>query len=80
MIAFPCDRLANALLSANNTIDPAQARFISYTFSPADPGAPVFSRRGKSSAGSSEAQLCAHGFKFQNPYSQQAGLEGRAAT
>ena len=34
--------LANALLSANNTSDPAQAVLASYTFSPGQAGAPVF--------------------------------------
>ncbi len=34
--------LANALLSANNTADPAQVVLGSYTFSPGQPGAPVF--------------------------------------
>ncbi len=34
--------LANALLSANNTVNYAQAVLASYTFSPGQPGSPVF--------------------------------------
>jgi hypothetical protein len=34
--------LANALLSANNTVDPSQAVLASYTFSPGGAGAPTF--------------------------------------
>jgi hypothetical protein len=38
----PLRALANALLSAGNTTDPADLRQISVTFSPAETGAPVF--------------------------------------
>ena len=38
----PLRGLANALLSAENTIDPARLRLLSYTFSPGQPGAPRF--------------------------------------
>ncbi len=38
----PLRPLANALLSAHNTTDPAQAALLSYTFSPGQAGAPVF--------------------------------------
>lgn len=39
---IPLRALANALLFTRNTIDPAQARLLSYTFSPGGSSAPVF--------------------------------------
>jgi hypothetical protein len=39
---IPLRPLANALLSAHNTTDPAQASLLSYTFSPNQAGAPTF--------------------------------------
>jgi hypothetical protein len=41
----PLRPLANALLSANNTTDPTQGRFFSYSFSPTDAGADISIRR-----------------------------------
>lgn len=39
---IPLRALANALLSANNTTDPANGRLLSYTYSPTTGGAPQF--------------------------------------
>lgn len=71
----PLRPLANALLSANNTIDPAQARFFSYTFSPADAGAPVFPAVAAAPPGAAKPNYAILARNIQNPYSQQAGLE-----
>ncbi|HEX2917858.1 MAG TPA: TonB-dependent receptor [Edaphobacter sp.] len=38
----PLRALANALLSAGNTIDPQQGRLLQYTYVPGDTGAPIF--------------------------------------
>lgn len=38
----PLRAIANALISAGNTTDPAQANLLSYTYSPTTPGTPVF--------------------------------------
>jgi hypothetical protein len=71
----PLRPLANALLSANNTIDPAQARFFSYSFSPTDAGAPVFPAVAAAPPAGAKPNFATMNPNIQNPYSQQAGLE-----
>jgi hypothetical protein len=71
----PLRPLANALLSANNTTDPAQARFFSYSFSPTDAGAPVFPAVATTPAVGAKPNYSTMQRNIQNPYSQQAGLE-----
>jgi hypothetical protein len=71
----PLRPLANALLSANNTIDPTQARFFSYSFSPTDAGAPVFPAVANQPPAAAKANYATMDRNLQNPYSQQAGLE-----
>lgn len=71
----PLRPLANALLSANNTIDPAQARFFSYTFSPADPGAPIFPAVAATPPMGAKSNYALMDSNIQNPYSQAASLE-----
>jgi hypothetical protein len=71
----PLRPLANALLSANNTTDPAQARFFSYTFSPADAGAPVFPAVAAAPPVGAKPNYATMDRNIQNPYSQQIGLE-----
>lgn len=71
----PLRPLANALLSANNTIDPAQARFFSYTFSPSDPGAPVFPAVALAPPTGAKPNYTLMDRNIQNPYSQQASLQ-----
>jgi hypothetical protein len=67
--------LANALLSANNTTDPAQGRFFSYTFSPADAGAPKFPSVAAAPPAVANPNYTLMPRNIQNPYSQQAGVE-----
>ena len=71
----PLRPLANALLSANNTTDPAQARFFSYTFSPGDAGAPVFPAVASAPPVGAKPNYALMDRHIQNPYSEQAGLE-----
>jgi TonB dependent receptor len=71
----PLRPLANALLSANNTIDPTQARFFSYSFSPTDAGAPVFPAVANQPPSAAKPNYATMDRNLQNPYSQQAGLE-----
>jgi len=72
---LPLRPLANALLSANNTIDPAQARFFSYSFSPTDVGAPVFPAVANAPQVGAKPNYATMDQGIQNPYSQQASLE-----
>ena len=72
---IPLRPLANALLSANNTIDPAQARFFSYSFSPTDAGAPVFPAVAAAPPSAAKPNYATMSRDIQNPNSQQAGLE-----
>jgi hypothetical protein len=71
----PLRPLANALLSANNTIDPTQARFFSYSFSPTDAGAPIFPAVANQPPTAAKPNYATMDRNLQNPYSQQAGLE-----
>jgi hypothetical protein len=71
----PLRPLANALLSANNTIDPAQSRFFSYTFSPTDAGAPKFPSVATAPPAAAKPNYALMDRNIQNPYSQQASLE-----
>ncbi len=67
----PLRPLANALLSANNTIDPAQARFFSYSFSPTDAGAPAFPVVASAPPAATRPNYATMDPNIQNPYSQQ---------
>lgn len=71
----PLRPLANALLSANNTIDPTQARFFSYSFSPTDAGAPTFPSVAIASPAIAKPNYTTMDRNIQNPYSQQTSLE-----
>ena len=71
----PLRPLANALLSANNTINPSQARFLSYSFSPTDPGAPSFPAVASAPPVVAKPNYATMDPNIQNPYSQQASLE-----
>lgn len=72
---IPLRPLANALLSANNTIDPMQARYFSYSFSPNDIGAPVFPAVATAPPMVVRPNYSTMDRNIQNPYSQQASLE-----
>jgi hypothetical protein len=71
----PLRPLANALLSANNTIDPNQARFFSYSFSPTDSGAPSFPAVATAPPSGTKPNYATMDRNIQNPNSQQASLE-----
>ena len=71
----PLRPLANALLSANNTIDPAQAHFLSYSFSTTDVNAPVFPAIALAPPAGAKPNYATMDPNIQNPYSQQASLE-----
>jgi hypothetical protein len=71
----PLRPLANALLSANNTTNPAEARFFSYTFSPTDAGAPLFPAVALAPPAVAKPNYTLMDRNIQNPYSHQVGLE-----
>lgn len=72
---IPLRPLANALLSANNTIDPLQARYFSYSFSPGDSGAPAFPAVATTIPSAAKPNYSTMDRNIQNPYSQQSSLE-----
>ena len=73
----PLRALANALLSANNTIDPAQGHLLSYTYSPTTAGAPVFPNTAAAPPAGALLNYSLMNPNVQNAYAQQAsvGLE-----
>jgi hypothetical protein len=71
----PLRPLANALLSANNTIDPGQTRYLSYSFSPGDGGAPLFPAVATAPPAGAKPNYTTMDRNIENPYSQQASLE-----
>ena len=70
----PLRPLANALLSAHNTIDPAQAALLSYTFSPTQAGAPVFPSVAAAPPANAVENFSLVQHNIQNPFSQQISL------
>ncbi len=70
----PLRPLANALLSANNTTNPAQAHFLSYTFSSADTNAPVFPQTAIAPPPGAKPNYALMARHIKNPYAQQASL------
>ena len=72
---IPLRALANALLSADNTTDPAQAALLSYTFSPTQAGAPVFPFVAAAPPAGALLNYTLMDPHIQNATSQQAGLE-----
>ncbi len=71
---IPLRPLANALLSANNTTDPNQAVLLSYTFSPAQAGAPAFPNVAAAPPANAVENFSTMQRNIQNPYSQQISL------
>ena len=71
---IPLRPLANALLSANNTIDPSQAALLSYTFSPGQAGAPAFPNVAAAPPANAVENFTLMQRGIQNPYSQQISL------
>jgi hypothetical protein len=71
----PLRPLANALLSANNSINPTQAHFLSYSFSTTDVNAPGFPAVASAPPVGAKPNYSTMDSRIQNPYSQQASLE-----
>ena len=71
---IPLRPLANALLSANNTLEAAQAQFLSYTFSPSDTNAPLFPAVAKAPPSGAKLNYTTMDRHIQNSYSQQTSL------
>lgn len=70
----PLRALANALLSANNTTDPAQGHLLSYTYSPSTPGAPAFPNTASTPPPGALLNFALMNRHLQNAYSEQASL------
>ncbi len=70
----PLRPLANALLSAHNTIDYNQATLLSYTFTPHQTGAPTFPSVADAPPAGALENFSTMQTNIQNPYSQQASL------
>ena len=71
---IPLRPLANALLSAHNTADPAQAALLSYTFSPGQVGAPTFPNVAAAPPANAVENYSTFQRNAQNSYSQQVSL------
>lgn len=71
---IPLRAMANALLSAGNTIDPAQGNLLSYTYSPTTPGAPVFPNVATMPPAGAQINYTLVNRDIQNAYSEQASL------
>jgi hypothetical protein len=71
---IPLRPLANALLSAHNTIDPDQAALQSYTFSPGQAGAPTFPSVAITPPVGALENYSLVSLNIHTPYSQQASL------
>jgi Carboxypeptidase regulatory-like domain/TonB dependent receptor len=71
---IPLRPLANALLSAHNTIDPNQAALLSYTFSPGQLGTPTFPDVAASPPSGALENYSLMSPNIHTPNSQQAGL------
>ncbi|WP_242617748.1 TonB-dependent receptor [Edaphobacter modestus] len=70
----PLRPLANALLSADNTTDPARGRLLQYTYIPSDTGAPVFPNVSSTPNPGSRISYTLMNRSIQNASSQQASL------
>lgn len=70
----PMRALANALLSANNTQDPAQGRLLQYTYVPGDAGAPSFPNVSTTPNPAALISYSLMNRNIQNAYSEQVSL------
>ncbi len=70
----PLRALANALLSAGNTTDPAQGRLLQYSYVPTDPGAPTFPNVSATPNPGSKISYALMNRDIQNAYSEQASM------
>jgi hypothetical protein len=71
---IPLRALANALLSAGNTIDPTQGNLLSYTYSPTTPGAPIFPNVASAPPAGAQINYTLMNHNIQNAYSEQMSL------
>ncbi len=71
---IPLRPLANALLSAHNTIDPNQAALLGYTFSPGQAGAPTFPSVALTPPSGALENYSLMNRNISTPYSQQVSL------
>ena len=71
---IPLRPLANALLSADNTIDPNQAVLLSYTFSPGQAQAPTFPEVANEPPAGAKENYSLMNRNINTPYSQQVNL------
>lgn len=70
----PLRPLANALLSAHNTIDPDRAALLSYTFTPGQAGAPAFPDVAAQPPANAVENYSLMDRSIRTPYSQQVSL------
>ena len=71
---IPLRPLANALLSADNTIDPNQAVLLSYTFSPGQAQAPTFPQVANEPPAGAKENYSLMDRNISTPYSHQVSL------
>lgn len=71
---IPLRPLANALLSAHNTTNYAQANLLSYTFSPGQSGAPIFPAVATAPPAGALENFSLMNPNIHTPFSQQASL------
>ncbi len=71
----PLRALANALLSASNTVDPNRATLLSYVFTPGQLGAPQFPSVAAGPPTGAKLNFTLMNRALQNAYSEQASLE-----
>lgn len=71
---IPLRPLANALLSAHNTIDPERAALLSYSFSPGQAGAPHFPQVASEPPADAVENYSLMNPNIGTPYSQQVSL------
>ena len=71
---LPLRALANALLSANNTTDPAQGRLLQYSYISTDVGAPNFPSVSTTPNPGSKIAYALMNKNIQNAYSEQASF------
>jgi hypothetical protein len=71
---IPLRPLANALLSAHNTIDLNQATLLSYTFTPGQPGAPTFPSVAAVPPANGVESFSLMQRDLRHPYSQQVSV------
>lgn len=70
----PLRPLANSLLSAGNTTNPAKAKLLGYTYSPGQTGAPAFPEIAAAPPANTPIDFSIMNRRIRSPYAQQANL------